>query len=367
MNKKHIYTIMGIALILSLLSFALLYVQNAFQKMQTNIIGQAVFPNFTDYEIQTIKIQKPSGRIITLRKNENNEWLVVNCFGYPAIPQKINAFLQELSSMKIVQNVYIDKSGLSELKLLSPKDKDKNSGSEIIISDDTDKVVFSIIVGVKRIDIFGDKQISRGRYIYKADMNRIFLVEYLLDEVNYRSKTWLNNKFVNIKDIKTVTLFKNNKEIWTIARPDINSKFVPAGKKADDEYNTENIDKIITSLENLKFETIANPSLTDAYTGLNNPYIVKVESFDNQSWHIYIGSQIKETKYVRVETDTAKNIKNISKPGTTKWIYLINQNRITPLIQSGKGLLKKDKKTPAPINKPYSSPIGSYEPFFGTL
>ena len=348
---------MAIAIALSFLSFILLYAQNAFLRLQNNTVGKSVLSNFTDYEIKTIKILKPSGRIITLKKNKNNEWVVANCFDYPVAPEKINKFLQELSSMKIVQNVYADESELPELGLLPPKSKDKNSGSEITISDDAGKVVFSMIIGVKRTDTIGDNQIGRGRYIYKTDAKRIFLVEDSFDEVYYRSRTWLNNKFVNIKNIRTVKLLRNDKEIWTITRPDIDSKFVPAGKKADDDYNTENIDKIISSLENLKFETVANPSLTNTYTGLNNPYIVKVESFENQTWQIYIGTQTKDTMYVRIEhIDNTKNTKNNSK-SDKEWIYFVNQNRITPLIQPGKGLFKKDKKTPGLMNKMYSSPI----------
>ena len=357
MNKKQIYVTVAAAIALSLLSFILLYAQSAFLKLKNNNVGKTVFFNFADYEIKTIKILKPSGRITTLKKNTENEWVVANCFDYPVDPQKINTFLQELSSMKIIQNVYLDESELSGLKLLPSKNKDKNSGSEIIISDDKGNVVFSIIAGVKRTDTIGNNQISRGRYIYKTDVKRVFLVEEPLDEVNYRSRTWLNNKFVNIKNIKTVRLLENGKEIWNITRPDIDSKFVQPGKKADDYYNTENIDKIILSLENLKFETVAAPSLTNTYTGLNNPRIVKVESFDNQTWQIYIGHQTKDTRYVRIEhIDNSNPTNNSSKPDK-EWIYLINQNRITPLIQSAKELFKKDKKTPGLMNKMYSSPM----------
>lgn len=357
MNKKQVYITIAIAIILSFFSFILLYTQSAFLRLQNNIIGKPLFSNFTDYEIKMIKIIKPSGRIITLKKNKDAEWVVANCFDYPVDPQKINTFLRELSSMKIIQNVYADESELSELGLLPPKSKDKNSGSEIIISDDAGNVVFSMIIGAKRTDMIGGNQISRGRYVYKPDIKHVFLVEESLDEVNYRSRTWLNNKFVNIKNIKTVKLLKSDKEVWFITRPDIDSKFVPGGKKADDDYNTENINRIISSLENLKFETVANPSLTDTYTGLTSPYIVKVESFDNQSWQICIGNQASDTCYVRIEhTSSSNNTKADSNPGK-KWTYLVTQNRITPLVQPAKGLLKKDKKTPGLTNKMYSSPM----------
>lgn len=356
MNKKHVYTIIAIAVTLSTLSFILLYVQNSSRSLQNNIIGKHLFPDFTDYKVETIEIIKPNGRTTTLKKNKANKWVVANCFDYPADPQKINIFLQELSSMKIIQNVYVDESELSKLNLMSPKSKNVNSCSKITISDNTGKIVFSIIIGVKRSDTIGDNQISRGRYVYNPSTKRTFLVEEPLDEVNYKSRTWLNSKFINIKNIKTVKLLRHDKELWTITRPDINSKFVPAtGKKANNDYNTESIDKIISSLENFKFETVANPSFTNVYTGLNNPYIVKVESFDNQTWQIHIGNQSKDTRYVQiVHIDNSKNTKNEIK-SNKEWIYLVNQNRISFLIQSEKELLKKSKKTPR-IDT-YSSPI----------
>lgn len=357
MSIKRVYIILIAAIALSILSFTMLYMQNVFQKLQNNTIGKAVLPDFIDYDIKTIKILKPDGRTTTLRKNKNNEWVVVNCFDYPAAPQKINAFLEELSSMKIIQNIYSSQSGLSELKLLSPQSKDKNSGSEIAIFDDNDKIIFSIIVGIKRTDIIGERQITRGRYMYINGTNHIFLTEDPLDEINYKTKAWLNNKFVIIKNIKTINLYKNDKEIWSITRADINSKFVPAGKKVNDDYNAGNIDKIISSLESLKFETIANPSLTDAYTGINTPYIIKVESFDKQMWQLYIGSQVKNARYVRVKhTDNSENLKN-GNNSCGKWIYLVNKNRIAPLIQSHKELFEKEKKKPGLIDKLYSSPI----------
>jgi len=351
MNKKWTYIAIAIAIALSFLSFILLYTQTTSVKLQNNAIGKPIFPNFADYEIKTIKIIKPNGRIVTLKKN--SEWTIGNCFDYPADPQKINAFLQELSSMKIIQNVYVDESELSKLKLLPSKSKDSNSGSEITISDNTGKVIFSIIIGIKRTDFWGDNQISRGRYVYNPSTKRTFLIEEPLDEVNYKSKTWLNNQLVNIKNIKVVKLLRNDKELWKIARSDLNSKFITAGEKANNDYHCENIEKIISSLENFKFESITNPSLTNSYTGLNNPYIVTVESFDNQTWQIYIGNQANDTRYVKIKY--TENINSIGLP-QKEWIYLVNQNRIAPLIRSEKELHKKDKKMPK-FNKIYSFPI----------
>lgn len=352
MTAKNAYILIVLSIILSVISLAILFTQNAFLFSYNTQIGKTILDNFAESDIKEIKIVKPGGRSVNLIRGINEQWTVGNYFHYPADKEKVNNFLQELSSLKAVQVVNIEPDQLRALKLLPPSDKDKNTGTEIRIIGTDKKEIYSLIAGVRRIDSLGASNITRGRYILMTDSKVPVLTEESLSETKYSAKEFLSSNFIAIKGIKKMQLTKGKDlTIWTIIKKDQDAEFELSNKKKEDpDINIDNIYSIVSSLEALKFDSVANPSTTTEATGLDKPYALKIETFGGDSFTINIGKQFNNYRYIKIESSTF--------PLGKDWIYLIDNSRITPLIQTKNDLSSKKKKFQGTPDKIYSNPIG---------
>lgn len=353
MTAKNAYILIISAIVLSIISLAVLFTQNAFLFSYNSHIGKLILPDFAASDIREIKIVKPGGRSVNLIRNSDGQWSVGNYFNYPSDKDKINNLLQELSSMKAVQVVNIEPSQLRALKLIPPSDnnKDKDSGTQIRIIGSDNKTIYSFIAGLRRIDRVGTSNMIRGRYILKSDSNVPLLTQESLAETKYSAKDFLSSNFLSIKEIKKIQLVKSKDNIlWTIFKKDKNEEFELMEKKKDDpDINIDNVYSVISSLESLKFDSVTNPSATPESTGLDKPYTLSVETFDSSSFTIYIGKQFNNYRYIKVESSTF--------PSGQNWIYLIDNSRIAPFLQTKHDISSKKKKYQGAPARIYSKPI----------
>ncbi|HBM17081.1 MAG TPA: hypothetical protein DD381_12165 [Lentisphaeria bacterium] len=350
MTGKNALIILLSAVILSVISLFLLLNKNTFVSSYNSVIGKTLLPYFAEAEIKEIKILKPGGRSISLVKNENAQWSVGNHFNYPADTEKINAILQELASLKAIQTVNIEPEQFKALKLIHPSDNEKNTGTEIRVIGLDNKTIYSLIAGTKRIDSSGSAKITKGRYILLSNLKEPVLCEENLDETKYSAKEFLRPEFLTIKDIKKIQLNKGSNLLWTILKKDQDAEFELADKNSEDkDININNVYSIVSTLESLKFDSIADPSMKPASTGLDKPYTLNVETFGGKNYQLLIGKKFTNYYYVRIKASSFDD--------GEKWIYLIDKSRIIPLIQSRKELTNRKKKIQIHPEKIYSNPI----------
>lgn len=350
MTAKNAYITIICAITLSVISLTIIFTQNTLLFTNSPEIGKPVMQDFAETDINEIKIVKPSSRSVNLYRNSDNQWSVGNYFNYPADKEKINNFLQELSSLKAVQAVNIEPSMLRALKLLPPSDKDKDSGTQILIIGPDKKIFFSLIAGLRRIDHIGSSNLTRGRYILVSPSQIPLLTEESLPQTKYSAKDFLSSSFITIKDIKEIKLFKNNTTLWEIIKKDQNAEFELLDKKREDpDINIDNVYSIVSSLESLKFDSVTDPATKPESSGLDKPHTIMIETFGGESYTIHVGKQFNNYRYVKIESN--------SFPLGKSWIYLIDNSRITPLIQTKKDLSTRKRKLQAPPDKIYSKPI----------
>lgn len=163
-------------------------------------IGTTVFTQLEISNATKIIITQPSGKIITLEK-EDEIWYVESSDKIPADKTKIIKFLDALANIKVVQNIYTDKMGAENLSLMPPTKKDQtNSGSEIQIFINQNPLS-SLIVGKYRDDnnSINKSETVIGRYMRFKDNSDVFFTDQLLTELSYSSEDWINSKKQNKK------------------------------------------------------------------------------------------------------------------------------------------------------------------------
>ncbi len=158
-------------------------------------IGTAVFTQSEISNATKIIITQPSGKTISLEKKDEI-WYVKSSDKIPADKTKIIKFLDALTNIKVLQNIYTDKMGTENLSLMPPTKKNQtNSGSEIQIFINQNPLS-SLIVGKYRHDNNGINKSETviGRYMrFKGNFD-VFFTDQFLTELSYSSEDWINPK-----------------------------------------------------------------------------------------------------------------------------------------------------------------------------
>ena len=395
MDKKNIIILIISALALSVISFFSLHKTNASFIRSEQSIGQPVFKNVNINAIKMIKIIKPDSKAIVLREKASTEnkspanisksqWIVQNAYNYPADANKISDLLQELKDLTIIQNVPINNPDeYQELNLTAPPTtncqpqskiqnlpatirdpkpeiQNFNPAAELQFFDRQKKLLYSLLVGKKRyqMDLQYKKQIPTGRYIRIPSRKNVVLTDELLNAANFKTKSWLFNPNIAINNIKSIEQLKGSKSKWILTRNTINDPI-----KLDDltaPSDKANIKAIVDSLNNLQFDSVANPKSPAGQTGLNNATTLKISTFGGVGYELKIGKLQNKKYFVNIQIHPQKDKATpedilIKQALFKKCTYMVDKNRIEPLLAAKNGLHQKGKKrSPASI---YSLPI----------
>ncbi|MCP4179788.1 MAG: DUF4340 domain-containing protein [bacterium] len=358
MNRKTTLKLIIIAAVLTVVSFTILLFQNYQLSSYSDKIGSNIFKNFNPDLIHSMRIIKPGERVVKLNKNQNGIWTIGNYFNYPADKIKISSLLSTLKEIKIIQNVKVDKPGFKYLKLLSPDSNNKEySGTEIKIFDKNNTLLYSAVLGsIKYRQVSINKKIPLGRFIYIPKTNNVIFNDELLSETGLPAKEWMNKEFARITNIKSITLSKNSKEMWQLTKETKNSPFLFKNTYSNKEIDYDTIEKLVNSLNNFQFASIASPKLDSIDTGISTGYIAEVNTFSNFQYTIYIGKKVNNYRYVKVKI-TVDN-KNLTKTASIfKWTYLIDSNRLESLLQKQKTFYKTKQNSKRNKVDTYLSPI----------
>ena len=179
MSKKLFIILIILAIILSIISLSLIKQTKTSYTQHEHSIGTSVFKNIKINEIKTVKIIKPDSTTITLNERFNKKdgpssgWTVQNLYDYPADTNKLSELLQEVANLKVIQNVRLSPHAYSELNLWPPGSKAKNKAVEIQFYNIKDNLLYSLLIGKKRLDMNFKKQRTGGcREIYKAPITK---------------------------------------------------------------------------------------------------------------------------------------------------------------------------------------------------
>ena len=362
MTKKTLVILIVLAVILTALSFTIIRKTNKSYLYSEQAIGSFIFPNFNLDKIKSIKIIKPDSTVITLDKNQNN-WTIQNLYDYPVNNEQLSSLLEEAANLKVIQNVQITPDAYNKLKLTLPNAANDSGGIEIKFLGKKEKFLYSIIIGEKRIekDIKNRTELTVGRYVKKPDTPDIYLTDELFNCVNFTAEDWLYDHNIAITDIKKIELSKDSNIEWTLSRNKPDDKFLLENTSKYTDINTERIKSIVDSLNNLKFNSVAKNSTQQKKTGLDSPVCLQIQTFNDIEYDLKIGKVINNSRYVKfmitspsskILTERQKSLEKLFK----EWIYLIDINRLEPLLSSKESLLTTEKYKKAPENI-YSYPI----------
>ena len=335
LKKYNIYILLVTAFFLSAVTFTIKRFYNTdFLNNSSKLIGKKILYGLNKSDIKKIILFKANGKRIVLDEI-GKEWCVANLFNYPADEKRVDSFLEALEDARIMQTVITNKTAIDKLELNFAENSIniKNSiAADVKLYNSENKHIAELVIGKRRSEeiVSTGEKLYLGRYVMAPNEKRIVFTDNQFTSTGFSKYEWLDKTFPLIKEIKSIQLSENNNIRWNIERKEQNGNFFIDGNK-NRKVENANVSRLLSVLGNLDFYSVVNPSLNRVDSGLDNPKIIIVNTFNARIYNILIGNKIEGKYYVKIDPIGDKDDSFYR-----KWIYLIDANRIEALLADKK-------------------------------
>lgn len=304
MNRNQLTLILVVGAVVVGLG-ALLYQRDTSSwKSSGQSMGQKALGEFPINEIASISIKQQSGQLNLFKKGET--WHVKERYDYPANFSEIGDSLKKLWELKVVQAVKVGPTQLGRLDLLPP-DKGTNSGTLVELKDAGGKVIKSVLLGKKHVKrasaepspFGGGGDWPDGRYLLVGDPGRdVAIVSDPLNNLEPKPETWIDKEFFKVEKLKSVAV--NHTEptnSWKIHRETEGGELKLADAKSDEKFDATKASAAGNLFSYPSFTDVVSPEAKPETTGLNQPVLATIETFEGLSYQIKIGAKTPEENY----------------------------------------------------------------------
>lgn len=345
-------------------------------------IGHKLLGHYQINDVATIHIKGDTDLMLD-RKDDG--WHVRQRGNYPANVTQIRELLIKLGDVKVAQT---DPIGASQLGRMHLSDPGKGAESAILLDldDASGKPLQSLLLGKKHTHQserpsppqFGEEGFPDGRYVMLgSDKTTVLTISEALNNVEPKAADWLDKDFFKVEKPRTVSFVSTNAtNSWTVSRDTESGTWVLAGLKAGENFDSNKVSSLSSTLNFPSFVDVASDSAPDK-TGLDKPLTVTIETFDHFTYTLKIGHKTPENDYnlnisVTADIPSARTAGKDEKPddktkldkefqektktledkynkekALSNWTYLVNSWLVDPFIRDREQLMvdkKADKK-----------------------
>jgi hypothetical protein len=343
-----------------------------------------IFQDLATNGITKIKIRSDAGSVTLEKKGE--EWSVAERDGYPADFEKIRDLIKTLWSLKAGQEMQVGPSQFGRLKLIAPG-QGADAGIEIALQGEKEAKIASLIVGksVDRSDNATGAAAS-GRFVFNpAAKDRVYLVSESFFNIDPLSVgPWLDKTFITPGDLKEIaqSTWSNNPG-WKLIRDDPKADW-----RLENPQPGEELDKSFPqSLSNFapSFTDVRPASVSPDKSGLNDPFQIRVKTFDGFAYDFLVGKQGPDkTRYLQLrvsadlpsvrtpdpkenQDDKKKKDEEFDKKHAElqqrlekekrleKWVFLVPDWSIEQILKRRNEIVSKPSPPPTPADTTPSS------------
>ena len=176
-----------------------------------------------------------------------------------------------------------------------------DTATTVTMKDQAGKTLATLLVGEARERKGAQFGGNDGRYI-KVDDSPVLLVDSNFDALPSQSEDWITKDLLNIQsaDITAVTIQGTNGTV-TVDTKD-SSAYVVNGLAEDEETTTANAGRAHRALQNLRFNSVANPSTDDTSLGLDKATVFTAKTKAGIDYLVHVGSESSNgDRYARID------------------------------------------------------------------
>jgi len=386
MNRKQFLTLIVLGLVVGGLG-VYFYNKNKESFTQSSFqTGQKVIKDFPLNDIAQVRIKATTNEVNLVRGADG--WTVKERWNYPANFSEISEFLRKMWELKPVQDVDVGKSQYGRLDLISPAETQATNTATLVEFKGTNAAnLKSILLGKKVTKESAGGQFGGGgefpvaRYVLVPENPpKVWLVNETFSSIDTKPEQWLNKDFFKVEKVKSVSVTYPEKPTnsWSVFRETETGDWKMTDAKEGENFDHSKASGLNYALSSPSFNDIASPELKPEQTGLAQPTVAKLETFEGFVYTVNIGAKTNDDnsflnvkvagnftkertpgkdekpedkakleKEFTEKTDKLKEkLKNEEK--LEKWTYLVSKWTVDSLLKERKDFMaeKKEEKKP---------------------
>ncbi len=300
MNRKQFFILIVLGVLVGGLGLHLYRKQKESFAPSSFQTGAKVIKDFPLNEIAHVRILQASNEVNLVRADG---WTVKERYGYPANFSEVSEFLRKVWELKPIQEVEAGKSQYGRLQLLSPAEsKGTNSGTMVEFKDAKDATVKSMLLGKKQMKesqggmFGGGGEFPVGRYVLVPDQSKVWLVNETFNSIETKPDQWLSKDFFKVEKVKSVAVSFPDKPAsnWSMSRETEAGEWKLADLKPEEKFEASKASSLNYALSSPSFNDVASPDLKAEETGLAQPTVAKLETFEGFVYTVSVGGKTNE-------------------------------------------------------------------------
>ncbi|MDA1278192.1 MAG: DUF4340 domain-containing protein [Verrucomicrobia bacterium] len=383
MNRKQLNILVGLVLVVGGLGLILYNKQASSWSAGDSAVGGKLMPDLPINDVAQIAITQGITNLNLFKKEDL--WRVQERWDYPANFANIGELLRKLWELETVQSVTVGPSQLGRLELLPPN-QGAGSGIRVDLKDKAGKTVRSILLGKKYLresedsSPMGGGGYPVGRYVMVESTDStakpsVWVISDPLSQAEAKPEGWLNKDFFKVEKVRSVSVTSaESTNSWKVFREKEGGDLILGDVQEGEEFDKSKASGVGYLLSSPSFNDIVAPEKNSAETGMDNPLIAEIETFDNFIYTIKVGRPTDEDNYhmnVSVKADIAtertpaedekpedkerldkefnenrdKLIEKLKKEQSIeKWNYLVSKWTIDALLKERKDFFAEKKE-----------------------
>lgn len=303
MNRKQFLVLLVLVLVLGAWGLKQLRNQTSSWGGGGAAIGQKLLGEFAVNDVAQISVQHGTNELTLAKKNDL--WRVAQRGDYPANFGEISSLLLKLKDLKVVQTETVGPSQLPRLELAP---SGANPPTTVEFTDANGKAIKTLLLGKKHLksggqpspmEGGGDGGFPDGRYVMAGGAaDRVALISDPLANLEPNPAPWLNKDFLKVEKARTIAVtFPQATNSWKLVRETEGGPLQFAEAQPGEELDASKASAAGNPFSSPSFDDVA-VGATPEQTGLNQPTIVGIETFDGFNYTIKVGAKTNENYFV---------------------------------------------------------------------
>jgi hypothetical protein len=376
MNRNQFTLLICLLVVLGIAGLMIYHKQNVTSQSGNATAGDKLIAQFPINDVARIRIKQGTNE---LNLGVSDIWRVRERKDYAANFSQIHDFVMKLNDMKVVQSEKVGPSDLPRLALAA------GQGSNVVVdlSDQNGKTIKTLLLGKlhrqkpRGASPFGDMDDAGypdGRYVMVgSNSDTVALVSDALSTIEPRPDQWLDKDFLKIEKIRSVAVtYPEATNSWKVTRQSDNSPWQLADATPTEQLDVSKMTSATGQLGSPSFTDIDTTSQPEQL-GLDKPKVITVDTFEDFTYTIKVGQLASNNYSIMVavaaqlpkERATAPDEKPEEKAkldkefkdkqqklqdklkkeeGYGKWIYLVSNWTLDPLLKTRTELLVEKKE-----------------------
>lgn len=299
MNRKQLGILILLALVLGAIGYFAYRQRDTNWKAADSGLGKKVFPEFPINDVAQIALDGPGEDLHLLVTN--SAWRVQERWGYPADFSDVRDALRKMWELEAVRQVKVGASQLGRLNLLPP-DSSQNAAIKVTFKDKDGKEIRKLFLGKEYVQDSEGSQFgggASGRFIMSVDAGtNVWIVSDALSGFNTDPKEWLDKSFIKVEKIKSIAVTSTNEQqSFTLVRESESGPWSLANPRPDEELDSAKTSSFNYLLSSPSFVDVVNPAISEEETGMNQPVVAHIQTFDDLAYTVKVGSKTADDNY----------------------------------------------------------------------